>query len=464
MLARLRNTESSEWPDVLMLELRSRDADPFAAISELEKVFADGELPPVIVVAELTPSDLAHQQSIRSTVSLLVRPLTSSALFNAINSVVWKRKDAHDRLLQSTDLNERQAQWLVGVHALVVDDSDVNLEVAKRILEKQGATVATCTDGAAALEYVRTHHQQLDVVLMDVQMPILDGNEAAWRIRADLGLRQLPIVALTAGALVGERQRSIEAGMNEFVAKPFDPQLLIRKVRRLVEQVRGKPIPLAILDVKSAVRAAHGSLMSSIDPTLVQQLYGDDVALFRSVLNRMLRDYSDLELPASVSLDDEAAREQLTARTHKLKGSAGLIGATRIMRLAGAAEVALQQQRPTDVVDRILQQLTTALVTLREEATPFLQRPPEGPARPDNTGSSRPIAGAADIDELCTLLESQNLAALDKFGVLSAELRTRLSATDFERLHDSIDNLDFQLGATLLRAAPMLATSQATAS
>src|SRR6202030_4834059 len=115
------------------------------------------------------------------------------------------------------------------------------------ILEKQGAMVTTCSDGLAALEHVRAHHQLLDVVLMDVQMPTLDGNEATRRIRGELQLMTLPIVALTAGALVGERQRALEAGMNDFISKPFDPQTLIRKVRRLVEQAPGEPIRMVIL-------------------------------------------------------------------------------------------------------------------------------------------------------------------------------------------------------------------------
>jgi len=143
---------------------------------------------------------------------MLVRPLTSSALFNAVNAAVSKQPDSLERVLQSTNFDELRAQWLAGVRVLVVDDSDINLEVAQRILEKQGAIVTTCSDGLAALEHVRAHHQTLDVVLMDVQMPTLDGNEATRRIRGELQLMTLPIVALTAGALVGERQRALEAG------------------------------------------------------------------------------------------------------------------------------------------------------------------------------------------------------------------------------------------------------------
>jgi CheY-like chemotaxis protein len=325
------------------------------------------------------------------------------------------------------------------------------LEVAQRILEKQGAHVSTCSDGLAALEHVRVHSRMLDIVLMDVQMPILDGNAAARRIRTDLSLATLPIVALTAGALVVERQRALEAGMNDFISKPFDPLALIRKVRRLVEEARGEPIPMVILDSEPVPRDGSTLFMSSIDPAVVQQMFGDDLTLFKSVLGRMLRDYADLSLPNCTPLNNEAARSQFAARTHKLKGSAGMLGANRIMRLAGAAETALLKDRSLDAIGKILQQLAAALTTLREEAEPYLESPrataPEAPA-----GKARNIE-TSEIDGLRALLESQNLAAVDRFYALSEPLCVILQATRFERLREAIDGLDFPRAAELLRDA-----------
>jgi PAS domain S-box-containing protein len=450
LITALGTTQPHTWPDVLILELHLDDMDAHQLIARLEKECAHGELPPVIVVADLMQSYMQHELLMRTTDVLLVRPLTSSALFNAVNAVVSKRPDSLERVLQSTNFDELHAQWLAGVRVLVVDDSNINLEVAQRILEKQGATVTTCSDGLAALEHVRVHHQILDVVLMDVQMPSLDGNEATRRIRGELQLKTLPIVALTAGALVGERQRALEAGMNDFISKPFDPQALIRKVRRLVEGARGEPIAMVILDTEPTSDATRRPLMSSIDAGVVQQMFGDDLPLFQSLLARMLREFSDLALPISVSSDDQTTRSEIKARTHKLKGSAGMIGATKVMRLAGAAEVALQECRPVDIIEGILTQLASALTTLREEAKSFLAEPEQHVD--SNAGmANRPNIGNADISELCALLECQNLAAIDRFCVLSPSLSELVGAVRFDRLRDAIDNLDFQLGAELLR-------------
>jgi signal transduction histidine kinase len=138
-----------------------------------------------------------------------------------------------------SDCAEPGAPRLPGVRALVVDDCDIVQGFVRRILEDQGAIVACCSDGAAAVEYVRDHSEQLDIVLIDVQMPILDGNDATRRIRGDLGLKTLPIIGLTAGVLLSEQQRSIEAGMTDVITKPFDPQAMVDEIELLVGHAPG---------------------------------------------------------------------------------------------------------------------------------------------------------------------------------------------------------------------------------
>jgi HPt (histidine-containing phosphotransfer) domain-containing protein len=241
--------------------------------------------------------------------------------------------------------------------------------------------------------------------------------------------------------------------MNDFISKPFDPPALIRKVRRVVEAARGEPIPVVMLDAKCASLSRPGLLIPSIDAGFVKQMFGDDRALFNSLLARVLREFADLALPIFVTSGDAGVRSGLKARTHKLRGSAGVIGATRIMRLAGDVEVALEQNQAADVVEGFLRQLATALTSLREEADVMFQQAAQVAAGGDIRPAARPTVDAGDIDELCQLLERQNIAALDRFAVLSPVLSELVGAPRFERLRDAIDNLDFQLGAGLLRQA-----------
>ena len=455
LFAALKLRPPEMLPEAIVIALPTQADEARRLLERLAVQCPVADTPPAIVITELTQSYLEHQPLLRASDVLLLRPVTSSNLFNAINGAVWRRYDDHDRLLRATNFDERHAQWLGGVRILVADDSDINLVVAQRILEKQGATVFTCGDGAAAFEHVRAHGHDLDIVLMDVQMPLLDGNEATRRIRGELRQRALPIVACTAGALVAERQQSLDAGMNDFIAKPFDPQALIRKVRRLVEETRGEPIPVLVTERKQADARTTRPLMPSIDAEVVQQLFGEDVALFKSLLARVLRDYADMALPVSITDGGPAARSALMARTHKLKGSAGMIGASGLMRLAGAAEKALQDDRADDVIEALLKKIASALTTLREEAAPVLAILAESTGAVAESRRSNHAIDPSELDELCELLDRQNLAAIDRFEELSQALTDHLSTADFDRLRAAIDALDFAAGAELLRRAAL---------
>jgi signal transduction histidine kinase/CheY-like chemotaxis protein/HPt (histidine-containing phosphotransfer) domain-containing protein len=436
--------------DVIILDLHDQDLDAHRLIEQLAGHVGAGPGPSVIVVASSADSYLHHEAHMRGSDVLLLRAVTGSTLFNAINTSVSRQPDTRERVFKATRLDNLHAQWLVGVRVLVVDDSDINREVAQRILVKQGAIVSTCTNGEAALEQVRDQHADLDLVLMDVQMPILDGNEAARRIRCELGLTALPIVALTAGALVGERQRSLESGMNDFISKPFDPQALIRKVRHLVEAARGTPIHVVFEENPRPESAAGRLGLDSIDDAVVRQVFGDDLSLFKSLLVRLLRDYADMMLPRCLATADAVALEQLQARAHKLKGSAGMVGASQVMRFAGEAERLLREGHPTAATEAVLEKLSAALISLREESAPWCAAP-ERPAWLDDPASLDPL-GVAEIEQLTLLFDSQNLAAMDQFTNLSPALERRLGPQQFAELREGVEALDFQHCAQMMRA------------
>ena len=117
---------------------------------------------------------------------------------------------------------------------LVAEDNLVNRLVVTAILKKHGHSYVTVENGAEAVIAVQQGH--FDVVLMDVQMPVLDGHDATRRIRRELGLTDLPIIALTAGALSSERQRAADAGMDYFILKPFSAEALVRSILRHVKR------------------------------------------------------------------------------------------------------------------------------------------------------------------------------------------------------------------------------------
>jgi PAS domain S-box-containing protein len=231
----------------------------------------------------------------------------------------------------------RGKRSLSGVRVLVVDDYDLNLVVTRRILEQAGALVWVANNGQEAIEQLQVQAGHFDVVLMDVQMPILDGYEATRRIRADLGLLDLPIIALTAGALLSERQRATVVGMNDFIIKPFDAATLISSV--MSHTVRAR-VPQGEID--SAPQTANGEVawpeIAGIDMEDARNRSFDDPALFRSLLKGFLCDFSDIAVSSSQSVPLSLADQ--ASRFHKLRGGAGILGAKAIQHLAAEAEAA----------------------------------------------------------------------------------------------------------------------------
>jgi HPt (histidine-containing phosphotransfer) domain-containing protein len=194
--------------------------------------------------------------------------------------------------------------------------------------------------------------------------------------------------------------------------------------------------------------------MSSIDAGMVQRTFGDDLSLFKTLLPRILCDFAEFALPVSVTPADESVQRQLRKRTHKLKGSAGMIGAIHVMRLAGAAEEALLQGRSAELVEEIFEELAAALTILGEEAGVLLASSPSWDTRPVAKHlDRRPDLAGEDLDELLRLLDNQDIAAVKKFEAWSQVVRECLGTERFDGLKFAICNLEFQAAAESLRSA-----------
>jgi PAS domain S-box-containing protein len=333
---------------------------------------------------------------------------------------------------------------LRGVHVLVVDDSAINLDVTRRILELAGAQVWIASNGQEAFDFLEVGADSIDVVLMDVQMPILDGHDATRRIRTELKLKNLPIIALTAGALSSELQRATAAGMDDYLVKPFDTKTLVASIRRRVDARGGPPgpalTPPAVVQPPTAWPEIEG-----IDGRDACERLGNDFELFRSILRRMLDEFG----AAAGNADDQdpvAFAARMAGRMHKLRGVAGNLGATAILKLAGEAEAAYlagEHERGLQVVLRI----DAVMLALRESAASVLLATPadDGEAA---TGGLEP----EDLANLLGLLRQQSLTAVDRFGSLSPQLRRLLGKAPYLDVCEHIEHLRFGDAARAIEA------------
>jgi hypothetical protein len=336
---------------------------------------------------------------------------------------------------------------LTDVHVLIVDDSEINLEVARRILQRQGAKVTLAGNGKEAIEQLVAHPRDFDVVLMDVQMPVLDGHEATQYVRTELGLTELPILALTAGALTSERQRALAVGMDDFISKPFDARSLVRSILRHVKAT-GRLVAQLPPAVTSDTRPTPPwPDIDGIDSSAVQARLGGDLDLFQGMLGRFLEEFEEVSVPLGAV--DAAALAVQASRMHKLKGSAGSLGATALHALAGDAETACRVGDIELAADRS-QRVAAQLRLLRLASDSVL-----------GLVSSPPDSGVTCADakldpealrELVHLLHERSLSARSRFNVLSPSLRRHLGDASFAVARGHVEHLRFGEAALLIES------------
>jgi len=439
-------------PDALLVDWLMRGLDGLQALAELATL-EPSRLPAALIISAHDREAIARLEHAALVDQILTKPVGSSELFNAVNKGVARHTGSTGRVMRATRMEALGAQWLAGLKILLVDDSEINLEVASRLLEREGAIVGTSLNGLDAIDQLRSAPERFDAVLMDVQMPIMDGYEATRQIRGTLGLVQLPVLALTAGALGDERRRALEAGMDDFLTKPLDPPVLVRAIRTAVERARGKPLALLSASGPTVeVEASDWPRIDGIDPLASAQHMSHDAALFLRMLDRLLREYRDLGAAGGAPLAGQ--RDELAARLHKLRGASGLLGANDLHQLAGVAERLLREGAEDEDCRAALVDVGFALAALAQAAQPVLA--PVRSAAPamqaDGAPPASALAGEA-VAPLLQLLKLQDLAAADEFERIAAQLAQARGAAWVGQLREAIDALDFAGAQALLTSA-----------
>ena len=195
--------------------------------------------PPVVCLVDEMPT--GRQQN-RPADAYLMRPIDSSALFNAVKACLRDRGLAPEYMLVTDHVHDDRYLWLKDLRVLVVDDSEMNRDVCGSVLTVEGAVPTLVHGGQEALDVLAA--ATFDVILMDIQMPGMDGLTTTRKIREELALTSTPVIALTAGATTKDREAALTGGMDDFLTKPIDPRELVRTVRIVVESYRGHALPV----------------------------------------------------------------------------------------------------------------------------------------------------------------------------------------------------------------------------
>lgn len=212
---------------------------------------------------------------------------------------------------------------LLGLRILLADDSELNREVAEFILSGEGASVEVVADGQAAVNMILGSANAYDVVLMDIQMPILDGYDATRAIRAIPEQKGLPVIALTAGAMASQRKAALEAGMNGFVAKPFNVDQLVTTVRAHARKPAAAPV----------------LTQASMDAELNEAMMGFRQRFLSNRLPNHLQ-----QLHAYLASESGTTQASLRAALHSMAGEAGMVDLSEIGDMSRHLETLIDGQ------------------------------------------------------------------------------------------------------------------------
>ena len=383
----------------------------------------------------------------------LIKPVTPSDLFDATARALGALEDFSGTAAPAVATRLRTGHTddagasLDGLHVLLVEDNPLNQDVAVGLLAEVGVTARIAGDGAQALDTLATG-ERFDAVLMDVQMPVMDGFEATRRIRQVQHLADLPIIGLTANAMAGDRERCLDAGMTDHVAKPIDPAGLFRVLARVTGRAD-------VGDARVGGRltgrpAADAPLIEGLDTVDGLARTAGNLILYRGLLRRFAADQCDTAARIRQALveDDRATAERLA---HTLKGLAGTIGDRRIAALAGGIEDGLRDGADSTAVTGLIEPLDLRLRSLCrgiDEALAHATGEPEATASGEDGIDVTPV-----LARLAGLLADDDGEAAELLGAERGRLERALGSGSITAVAAAIDVYDFETALDRLKDA-----------
>jgi PAS domain S-box-containing protein len=455
-LEAVRRSDAEDPYDVVFMDWRMPEMDGLEAARRIKGDPTLRKIPDVVMVTAFGREEVREEAERIHVSGFLLKPVTKSMLVDTLVSI-FAPKEAEDRR-PSSEISKPER--LRGVRALLAEDNPINQQIAVELLESAGARVETAENGAEAVRKLLgvPFPPPYDLVLMDLQMPEMDGYQATARIRSDARFARLPIVAMTAHATMEERQRCLDAGMNDHVAKPIEPEILFATVERWARPAA----PAVPGSARSAAAAAPAAPPAAPAPapggaeTGLPEIEGVDAAdglarvagnarLYRSLLAQFAQKQGDAGAAVAHALE-RGDREAAALAAHTVKGVAGNLGMRGLHASAETLERALRSAGavPAGAAAEFSSRLAGQVEAVRRALG--AARPAAGspPPRPPSSAPFDVEAARAAIGRLRELLAASDGNAGSAFAGLSGALAGAVGRPRLDELERSIDEFDFE--------------------
>jgi PAS domain S-box-containing protein len=387
----------------------------------------------LIMVTAYGREDVLRQAEESGFENVLIKPVVASILFDTVAAALGASVEQTDTVQAGPSFDIDQIR---NARILLVEDNKINQEVALGQLEDAELLVDLAENGEIAVRMVREN--DYDAILMDMQMPIMDGVEATKVIRSNARFQSLPIIAMTANAMASDRDLCLNAGMNDHIAKPINPDQLFGVLLRWI-----RPDSFATM---AGYRTTDGDgrvelAISGIDVYAGLKRTGGNRARYETLLRKFADQQSGAvaDIRTALSLADAASAERAA---HSLKGAAATLGATALSEAADTVETSIRSGH------RIDQAVSILSVALDETIAKIWEALPEQTSSNDaGSGSRDPSSVRPLLVHLKQLLEADDGEAADFVVETRPRLSSVLSPAEMKSLNDSVGNFDF--GAAL---------------
>jgi two-component system, sensor histidine kinase and response regulator len=440
--------------DLAFVDWRMPGMDGIRTIRGIRALGTAKSMPGFVLITAYGRDDVLRAAEQAEIDDILIKPVNPSQLFDSAVRVLRHRAGITEPM--DTDASGAGAvvpNGLAGRRVLVVEDNELNREVAVDLLRSVGVVAQTAENGAVALDLLE--QWPCDAILMDVQMPVMDGYTTTREIRKRRPDGQLPIIAMTANAMSGDRDLCLDAGMDDHVAKPIDPAELYAVLAQwLGGEVPDVPAePVANADPGMEPPFVH----SSVDGHAGLRRVLGRRDRYLNMLSRFLDGQSQVvHRIRSALAEGEAATAEREAHTARSTGAN--IGASAVAQCAEAVEVAIRTGEPAprigaliEALDLSLQPVLHGIAALAEVAEP----------QPQPSGDTTESAIQA-LNALSHLLADDDAEAQDLFAAHGAALRETLGSKRYTALASAIDQFDFETARSICAAVDLQSGAKET--
>ncbi|RTE87556.1 MULTISPECIES: response regulator [Gammaproteobacteria] len=351
--------KNGEPYQVMLIDWRLPGIDGVTLVERVHQEFSEENCPQMIIATGYYAEELAEKVKQVGARDFITKPYTTNTLARVISSAVFKTKSQLEDG-QASKSEHKISESLRNAPILVVEDNEVNQHVAREILENLGFQVDIANHGQEAVEQVQNRVYAL--VLMDIQMPIMDGYKASESIRQQFSYQQLPILAMTANAMSGDIEKSLAAGMQGHIPKPIDEEFLINQINKWA-----LPGPYEQKEIKPKVETTSAPtvrypIVKGVDFEGALKRLNQNIGLYIKLVSQLVAQYRQSAQKVSDFIYkgkyDEARRY-----FHTLKGAAGNLGLNALHKKAAALETAASAEDSGAIADQIM-----GLETLLDQA------------------------------------------------------------------------------------------------